>query len=117
MNTKAHRAQMLMEQHYRARLQQAIDKAKDEPLQPLAMLEDIGQSWARATPGTWGQGVSSHETVSSCLDGVKYHVAHWRHASDAHFADISHALVPHLLAYIADLQDQINNLKSSKEGT
>lgn len=79
-----------------------------------AIIHDLRESHARTSPGTWGKGATTHETVSRAEGREPYKVAEFRHANDAQFCDLAHVFVPRLLSEIEALQSRILELEASK---
>lgn len=71
-----------------------------------AIIHDLRESHARTSPGTWGKGATTHETVSRSEGREPYKVAEFRHANDAQFCDLAHVFVPRLLSEIEALQSR-----------
>lgn len=61
------------------------------------LIEDLTILHQEATPGKWGKGRTSHETVASVEGKEPYKVADFRHAKDAAFADVAHLGMQKLL--------------------
>jgi hypothetical protein len=72
-----------------------------------AIIHDLRESHARTSPGAWGKGATTHETVSRTEGREPYKVAEFRHANDAQFCDLAHVFVPRLLSEIEALQSRI----------
>ena len=72
-----------------------------------AIIHDLRESYARTSPGTWGKGATTHETVSRAEGREPYKVAEFRHANDAQFCDLAHVFVPRLLSEIEALQSRV----------
>ena len=74
---------------------------------------------ADATPGKWGKGRTTHETVAEQPDGEQYHVADFRHATDAAFADAAHreapGIVAHLRRLVTENEDKDSLLRQALE--
>lgn len=79
-----------------------------------AIIHDLRESHARTSPGAWGKGATTHETVSRAEGREPYKVAEFRHANDAQFCDLAHVFVPRLLSEIEALQSRVQELEASK---
>ena len=79
-----------------------------------AIIHDLRESHARTSPGTWGKGATTHETVSRSEGREPYKVAEFRHANDAQFCDLAHVFVPRLLSEIEALQSRVQELEASQ---
>ena len=77
-----------------------------------AIIRDLRASHARTSPGAWGKGATTHETVSRAEGLAPYKVAEFRHANDAQFCDLAHVFVPRLLSEIEALQSRVNELEA-----
>ena len=77
-----------------------------------AIIRDLRESHARTSPGAWGKGATTHETVSRAEGLEPYKVAEFRHANDAQFCDLAHVFVPRLLSEIEALQSRVNELEA-----
>ena len=77
-----------------------------------AIIRDLRESHARTSPGAWGKGATTHETVSRTEGREPYKVAEFRHANDAQFCDLAHVFVPRLLSEIEALQSRIQELEA-----
>lgn len=89
------------------------DKENSEP-SIGAIIHDMRKAWARTTAGEWGKGNTTHETVARGGREKEYRIAEFRHADDAAFCDLAHALTPRICeelerqhARIAELEDQL----------
>jgi hypothetical protein len=80
--------------------------ARTEQPSLAAIIRDMRESHARTSPGTWGKGATTHETVSRTEGREPYKVAEFRHANDAEFCDLAHVFVPRLLSEIEALQSR-----------
>ena len=79
-----------------------------------AIIRDLRESHARTSPGAWGKGATTHETVSRAEGLAPYKVAEFRHANDAQFCDLAHVFVPRLLSEIEALQSRVQELEASQ---
>lgn len=79
-----------------------------------AIIHDLRESHARTSPGAWGKGATTHETVSRAEGREPYKVAEFRHANDAQFCDLAHVFVPRLLSEIEALQSRVQELEASQ---
>lgn len=79
-----------------------------------AIIHDLRESHARTSPGAWGKGATTHETVSRSEGREPYKVAEFRHANDAQFLDLAHVFVPRLLSEIEALQSRVQELEASQ---
>ncbi len=79
-----------------------------------AIIRDLRESHARTSPGAWGKGATTHETVSRAEGLEPYKVAEFRHANDAQFCDLAHVFVPRLLSEIEALQSRVQELEASQ---
>jgi hypothetical protein len=79
-----------------------------------AIIHDLRESHARTSPGAWGKGATTHETVSRTEGRELYKVAEFRHANDAQFCDLAHVFVPRLLSEIEALQSRVQELEASQ---
>ena len=82
-----------------------------------AIIRDLRESHARTSPGAWGKGATTHETVSRAEGLAPYKVAEFRHANDAQFCDLAHVFVPRLLSEIEALQSRVNELEAQLSAT
>ena len=82
-----------------------------------AIIRDLRESHARTSPGAWGKGATTHETVSRAEGLEPYKVAEFRHANDAQFCDLAHVFVPRLLSEIEALQSRVNELEAQLSAT
>ena len=78
-----------------------------------AIIHDLRESYARTSPGTWGKGATTHETVSRAEGREPYKVAEFRHANDAQFCDLAHVFVPRLLSEIEALQSRVQEVEAT----
>lgn len=68
---------------------------------------------ARASPGAWGKGATTHETVSRAEGREPYKIAEFRHANDAQFCDLAHVFVPRLLSEIEAMQSRVQEVEAA----
>lgn len=80
-----------------------------------AIIRDLRESHARTSPGAWGKGATTHETVSRSEGREPYKVAEFRHANDAQFCDLAHVFVPLLLSEIEALQSRVQELEAERD--
>ena len=80
-----------------------------------AIIHDLRESHARTSPGAWGKGATTHETVSRSEGREPYKVAEFRHANDAQFCDLAHVFVPRLLSEIEALQSRVQELEAEHD--
>ena len=92
---------------------QANMENKQDDVKIADITHDLTESHRRATPGTWQEGRTSHETISVVDKGEPYRVAEFRHSDDALFCDLAHRFVPRLIKEIQDYQQ----LGESKQKT
>ena len=57
----------------------------------------IEEAFSASTKGVWGKGSSTHETVARNPGFEHYKIADFRHANDAQFCDLMHALAPEII--------------------
>lgn len=87
----------------------------------LRLADELEQFREDTTPGKWGKGSTTHETVATQTDGSKYHIADFRHAADAAFVDMAHRQARGIAAELRRLhaevleQCRLNGMGSDRE--